>query len=195
VYPVSSLVIGEQLFATSTTAQTSKVSRGPQLVQASTISASASVIVPLTTAFSRYILDLEDVKLADAENLEMTVSVDGGSVYLSAGYTVHGTERVGSLIGWTDAATAMFTLHDDTNELGAGAGELPYRGTYEFTPGDGTVGFRIHGNASYHDGSGTFTALWLHGYNDNSVVRATHIKIVGETSNMTSGLIRVWGIV
>ncbi len=196
VYPLSSLVIGEQLFATSTTAQTSKVSRGPQLVSEITIDDDATAIVALTTAFSRYVIDLEYLILADAENLELTFSVDNQSNYVSVQYDLSGGQRAGgTLNGFNMANDAQFTLHDEGKALGADTGELSYCGHIEILPGDGVENFRISGRGAYHDSGGNWVTVWYDGFNDSTIVRATHIKILAETSNIVSGIVRVWGIV
>ncbi|MEE8385650.1 MAG: phage tail fiber protein [Dehalococcoidia bacterium] len=196
VYPVSSLVVGEQLFATSTTAFTSTVSRGPQLISEIVISAQASAIFALGTAYSRYIVDLENVLMAsDALNLEMTISDDAQVSYESAGYDTHGFIRKGGTASWAALNAAEFTLHDPTEAVGTAAGELPITGMLEFLPGDGTNGMRMTGRTSHHATDGVWTVCLFDAFNDTTVVRATHIKFIAESGNLTSGRIRLWGIV
>jgi len=180
-----------QRLETDGSAQAAWVSGGWQAIASTTASTSASIIFASLGIYNRLMVVFDTVDCAtDNSSLEMTVSVDGGSTYLSTGYS---SAIANSSENEFSTANVILT-GTNSNDQGSGSGEEANGVIFlENVTDNSTNRKAVHGLVSYKDFNGNaFTATVVSHIDTTSDIDA--IKFEFDSGTINSGIISVLGM-
>jgi hypothetical protein len=170
------------------------------LILLSTQTASASATLDFTSVLSAtyidYLFEIDNLRPAnDGKDLYMRLSVDNGANFLASGYTsamwYYASAAFGTAAG---GASAMQLTPAAGGEIGNAAAEGVSGQVMLFTPGNATQAKRASFDLGISDKNAA-TPLFSHGVGSQSGTAAVNaVRFLFDTGNITSGVIRCYGI-
>lgn len=174
---------------------------GPAEVLLNTLTASGSVSLSdttsLTATYKNYKVVFQNViPVTNGACLQLTVSTDGGSSYLTTNYISEAAGFNGTSSA-ADTSTSAILIGGGATNIGCPGNTAGYSGLsghlYIHNPAGGSLYTAFEGQVAYYSSVPANVIAMLHGFNTTtSAVNA--IKFAESSGNISSGVIKIYGM-